>query len=141
MGGMEPPHPLPASKWPRGRGGGLEVYPRDHAEQTAEFDAAGNPYKLVQLPWPEVARLWLRSNYLFTKADEPYLAAAGSFDAVYCRLTAWDYLAGKGAKAVTLYNPPDCEMFKSVGLEATLKSGPMRWAGRERRRGWRIVPV
>jgi glycosyltransferase involved in cell wall biosynthesis len=109
------------------------IIPEITPEQTAEFDAAGNPYKLVQFPWP-AARLWLRSNYLFTKAAAPYLAAGG-FDAVYCQgFNAWAYLAGKGAKAVTIYNPHGLEMFKSVGLEATLKSWPMRWAGREQAR-------
>ncbi|MCW3835405.1 glycosyltransferase family 4 protein [Sphingomonas canadensis] len=106
------------------------IVPELKPEQTAAFAAAGNPYKLVQFPWPS-ARLWLRSNYLFSAQAAPYLRSGG-FDAVYAQgFNAWAYLAGpRDDGAVTLYNPHGLEMFKTVGLEQTLKSWPMRWAGR-----------
>lgn len=133
MGGMERHTHFLASHM-ADEGAEVEVIiPEIMPAQTAEFDAAGNPYKLVQFPWPK-AGLWLRSNYLFTKAAAPYLAKGG-FDAVYCQgFNAWAYLAGKERKAFTIYNPHGLEMFKSVGLEATIKSYPMRWAGREQAR-------
>jgi glycosyltransferase involved in cell wall biosynthesis len=111
------------------------VVPEMTAEQTAQFDAAGNPYRLVQFPWPP-ARIWLRSNYLFSRLAAPHLRAGG-FDAVYCQgFYGWAYLADTPAseRAFTLYNPHGLEMFKTVGLEQTLKTAPMRWAGREQAR-------
>ncbi|MCW3849347.1 glycosyltransferase family 4 protein [Sphingomonas sp. LB-2] len=109
------------------------VIPALEPDQAAAFAAAGNPYKLTQFPWPQ-SRLWLRANYLFSKLAAPHLAA-GNFDAVYCQgFNGWAYLAGKGPKALTLYNPHGLEMFKTVGLTQTLKSLPMRWAGRKQAR-------
>lgn len=133
MGGMERHTHFLASHM-TAAGAEVEVIvPELTPAQTAEFEAAGNPYKLVQFPWP-AARLWLRSNYLFSKAAAPHLAA-GNFDAVYCQgFSGWAYLAGKGRKAVTIYNPHGLEMFKSVGLNAKVKSFPMQWAGREQAR-------
>ena len=133
MGGMERHTHFLASHM---AGAGAEVdviVPELTPAQTAEFDAAANPYTLVQFPWPP-SKLWLRSNYLFSQAAAPHLAAGG-FDAVYCQgFSGWAYLAGKPPKALTIYNPHGLEMFKSVGLEAKLKSLPMRWAGREQAR-------
>ncbi len=133
MGGMERHTHFLASHMAEA-GAAMEVIvPALSAGQTAEFDAAGNPYRLVQFPWGQ-SRHWLRANYLFSKAAAPYLATGG-FDAVYCQgFSGWAYLAGKGPKAVTIYNPHGLEMFKSVGLEARLKAIPMRWAGREQAR-------
>jgi glycosyltransferase involved in cell wall biosynthesis len=133
MGGMERHTHFLASHM-AAAGADVEVIvPELTPAQTAEFDAAGEPYRLVQFPWAS-AKLWLRSNYLFSKAAAPYLASGG-FDAVYCQgFSGWAYLAGKGPKAVTIYNPHGLEMFKSVGTEAKLKSLPMRWAGREQAR-------
>lgn len=108
------------------------VIPELTTEQNEAFAATGAPYTLTQFAWPP-AKLWLRSNYLFSRLAAPHLAA-GKFDAVYCQgFSGWAYLADK-PKALTLYNPHGLEMFKSVGLEATLKSMPMRWAGREQAR-------
>jgi glycosyltransferase involved in cell wall biosynthesis len=133
MGGMERHTHFLASHM-AAEGAEVEVIvPELTPEQTAEFEAAGNPYKLVQFPWP-ASRLWLRSNYLFSKLAAPYLAAGG-FDAVYCLgFSGWAYLAGKGPKAVTIYNPHGLEMFKSVDWKAKLKSLPMQWAGEEQAR-------
>ncbi|MES2441443.1 MAG: glycosyltransferase family 4 protein [Pseudomonadota bacterium] len=133
MGGMERHTHFLASHM-AAAGAEVEVIvPALTAAQTAEFMGEGNPYKLVQFPWP-ASRLWLRSNYLFSKAAAPYLASGG-FDAVYCQgFSGWAYLAGKGPKALTIYNPHGLEMFKSVGLEAKVKSLPMQWAGREQAR-------
>lgn len=133
MGGMERHTHFLASHM-AAEGAEVEVIiPEITPAQTAEFDAAGNPYKLVQFPWSK-ARLWLRANYLFTKEAAPYLEKGG-FDAVYCQgFNAWAYLAGKHRGAFTIYNPHGMEMFKPVGLAATLKTLPMRWAGREQAR-------
>lgn len=133
MGGMERHTHFLASHMAEAGAEVDVIVPELSPAQTAEFEAAGNPYKLTQFPWP-AAKLWLRSNYLFSKAAAPYLASGG-FDAVYCQgFSGWAYLAGKGPKAATIYNPHGLEMFKSVGLEAKLKSLPMRWAGREQAR-------
>lgn len=133
MGGMERHTHFLASHM-AAQGAEVEVIvPELTREQTAEFDAAGNPYKLVQFPWP-ASKLWLRSNYLFSKAAAPYIQAY-DFDAVYCQgFSGWAYLAGKNRKAVTIYNPHGLEMFKSVGWKAKLKSLPMQWAGEEQAR-------
>ena len=133
MGGMERHTHFLASHM-AAQGAEVEVIvPTLTPAQTAEFAGEGNPYKLVQFPWP-ASRLWLRSNYLFSRAAAPYLAR-GRFDAVYCQgFSGWAYLAGKGPKALTIYNPHGLEMFKSVGREAILKSLPMRWAGRRQAR-------
>src|SRR4051812_40554480 len=103
MGGMERHTHFLASHMAQ-LGAEVEVIiPELTAAQTAEFDALNNPYKLVQFAWPP-SKLWLRSNYLFSKAAAPYLAS-GKFDAVYCQgFSGWAYLAGKGATALTLYN-------------------------------------
>jgi glycosyltransferase involved in cell wall biosynthesis len=132
MGGMERHTHFLASHM-AAQGASVEVViPELTPDQTATFDAMGNPYTLTQFAWPP-ARLWLRSNYLFSKLAAPHVAAGG-FDAVYCQgFSGWAYLASK-PKALTLYNPHGLEMFKSVGLEATLKSWPMRRAGREQAR-------
>lgn len=132
MGGMERHTHFLASHM-AAQGAEVDVIvPALTTEQQAEFVAAGNAYTLTQFAWPP-AKLWLRSNYLFSKLAAPYLST-GRFDAVYCQgFSGWAYLADK-PKALTIYNPHGLEMFKSVGLEATLKSMPMRWAGREQAR-------
>jgi glycosyltransferase involved in cell wall biosynthesis len=111
------------------------IIPTITAEQTDQWNAMGNSYKLAQFPWP-AAKLWLRQNYLFTKQAAPFLRD-GKFDAVYCQgFNGWSYLADTHPtqRALTLYNPHGLEMFKTVGLEQTLKGWPMRWAGREQAR-------
>lgn len=97
------------------------------AEEAARLDI---PYKLVQLPWP-TTRLWLYSNYLFSKNARDYLAQ-GSYDAVYCQgFNGWAYLAQpRSRRSFTLFNPHGLEMFKTVGAWQTAKHFPMRWAAR-----------
>jgi glycosyltransferase involved in cell wall biosynthesis len=135
MGGMERHTHFLASHL-ASLGADVEVIiPTLKPEQTATFAAEKHPFRLVQFPWPP-ARLWLRSNYLFSKAAALHLAE-GDFDAVYCQgFNGWAYLAqAHGARrALALFNPHGLEMFKAAGLEQTVKTYPMRWAAKEQAR-------
>lgn len=117
---------------------GVEVdvlVPELKPDQQETYEALANPYRLVQFPWP-ASRRWLRSNYLYSRLAAAHLAA-GDYDAVYCQgFNAWAYLAdpSRDRSALTLFNPHGLEMFKTVGLEQSAKSFPMRWAAREQAR-------
>jgi glycosyltransferase involved in cell wall biosynthesis len=117
---------------------GVEVdvlVPELKPDQQAAYEALANPYRLVQFPWP-ASRLWLRSNYLYSRLAAAHLKSH-PFDAVYCQgFNAWAYLAdpARDRRALTIFNPHGLEMFKTVGLEQSAKSFPMRWAAREQAR-------
>jgi glycosyltransferase involved in cell wall biosynthesis len=135
MGGMERHTHFLASNLAT-LGADVEVIiPTLKPEQAAAFAAAKHPFKLVQFPWPS-ARIWLRSNYLFSRLAASRLAE-GDFDAVYCQgFNGWAYLSQtQGTRqALALFNPHGLEMFKAVGLEQTVKTFPMRWAAKEQAR-------
>jgi glycosyltransferase involved in cell wall biosynthesis len=92
-------------------------------------------YHLIEFPWPK-ARPWLRANFLYSRSAAEYLRQE-KFDAVYCQgFNGWSYLADvpRESRSLTLFNPHGLEMFKTVGVEQTIKSFPMRWAAREQAR-------
>lgn len=118
------------------QGADVEVLvPELWPDQMRSFEESRQAYKLVQFPWTP-AWPWLRANYLYSRNAASYLHKGG-FDAVYCQgLNAWAFLRSQrvGRRPLTLFNPHGLEMFKTVGIEATLKSFPMRWVAREQAR-------